>query len=132
MTISDWIHTAPEIETALAEGRPVVALETAVVSHGLPHEHALVLAARMDAAVREGGAIPAFVGVFGGRVQLGVRLSDMDALLAKDAVKVAERDLAVVIAQRRTGGTTVSATLAVAASTSARRCRDVIPATRDR
>jgi pseudouridine-5'-phosphate glycosidase len=112
---SDWIHTSSEIETWLVRGGPVVALETAVVSHGLPHEHALALANRLDAAVRAGGGIPAFVGVIRGRVEVGVPVADLAQLLAGDSVKVAERDFAVATALRRTGGTTVSATLAVAA-----------------
>jgi pseudouridine-5'-phosphate glycosidase len=115
MTVADWIHAAPEIDAALAANGPVVALETAVVSHGVPHEDALAAADRMESAVRAAGGIPAFVGVVRGRIEIGMARSDLAGLLAPGAVKIAERDLAVAAAAQRTGGTTVSATLAVAA-----------------
>jgi pseudouridylate synthase len=116
MTAPSWMHIAPDIDAALAGGGPVVALETAVVSHGLPHEHVLALADRMETAVRAGGGIPAFIGVLGGRVQVGMARSDLAKLLSADSMKVAERDFAIATALQRTGGTTVSATLAIAAA----------------
>jgi pseudouridine-5'-phosphate glycosidase len=109
-----WIHLWPALCEALSADRPIVALESAVFSHGLPPAQARDLAGRLDAAVRGGGAIPACIAVRGGRVEAGVPLDDLDFLFAPDALKVAERDLAVAVAQRRSGGTTVAGTLAVA------------------
>ena len=109
-----WVHLWPQVCDALIAGRPVVALESAVFSHGLPRAEARGLAARLEAAVRDGGAIPACVAVRAGRVEVGVRADDLDFLFAPDVLKVAERDLAVVVGQRRSGGTTVAGTLAVA------------------
>jgi pseudouridine-5'-phosphate glycosidase len=111
---SPWVHLRAEVRNALVAGRPVVALESAVFSHGLPAAEVHSLAARLEAAVREGGAIPACVAVRAGRVEAGVRADDLEFLFAAGAVKVAERDLAVVMGQRRSGGTTVAGTLAVA------------------
>lgn len=109
-----WVHLWPRVRDALIAGRPVVALESAVFSHGLPQGEARGLAARLEAAVREGGAVPACVAVRAGRVEVGVRADDLEFLFAADAVKIAERDLAVAVGLRRSGGTTVAGTLAVA------------------
>lgn len=116
MTAVGWIHAASDVDAAIKTGGPVVALETAVVSHGMPPELALDLADRMAAAVRAGGGVPAFVGVLRGRVVVGMARPDLAALLAVGSGKIAERDMAVAVGLRRTGGTTVSATLAIAAA----------------
>ncbi len=111
------LQMAPEVRDALAIGRPVVALETSVVSHGLPPPANLEAARRCAAAVRESGSIPAFVAVVGGRIMVGAgeedlaRLADPGARAAKAGV----RDLASVVLAGRDAGTTVSATVAIAA-----------------
>jgi pseudouridine-5'-phosphate glycosidase len=92
----------------------VVALESAVVSHGLPADLALQAADQMAEAVREGGATPAVVAVVDGRIRVGARRDDLARLLQPGAMKVAARDLPVAVALGRCGGTTVSATVEVA------------------
>lgn len=114
MSEPSWLHPSPEVRDALRAGRPVVALESAVFSHGLPRADAQHLAGRLDAAVREGGAIPACIAVRHGRVEVGIRPDDFEFLFAPGVLKIAERDLAVAIGQGRSGGTTVAGTLAVA------------------
>ncbi len=109
-----WLHVFPEVAAALDAARPVVALESAVFSHGLPAVESRRLAIRLDEIVRRAGAIPALVTVREGRVEVGGGLRDVDFLLAPGTLKLAERDLAVAIARRRSGGTTVAGTLAVA------------------
>jgi pseudouridine-5'-phosphate glycosidase len=111
------IHVAPEVRDALAIGRPVVALETSVVAHGLPPPANLEAARRCAAAVREAGAAPAFLAVSSGRVVVGAG-DELLARLADPALRTAKagvRDLAAVLQARRDAGTTVSASVAIAA-----------------
>jgi pseudouridylate synthase len=111
------LQLAPEVRDALAIGRPVVALETSVVAQGLPAPTNVDAARRCAAAVRESGAVPAFVALVGGRIAVGAsdhelaRLADPSARAAKAGV----RDLAALLLERRDAGTTVSATVAIAA-----------------
>lgn len=111
------IRIADEVQEALATGRPVVALETSVVTQGLPAPYNLEAARRCVAAVRKGGAVPAPVAVLGGAVVVGAseaevaRLADAGTLVAKAGA----RDLAPLVLGGRDAGATVSATVAVAA-----------------
>ncbi|HEX7622744.1 MAG TPA: pseudouridine-5'-phosphate glycosidase [Anaeromyxobacteraceae bacterium] len=111
------LQIAPEVRDALAIGRAVVALETSVIAHGLPPPANLEAAHRCAAAVRAAGAVPAFIGLVGGRVIVGAsegelaRLADPGTRAAKGGV----RDLAALLLERRDAGTTVSATMALAA-----------------
>lgn len=111
------ILIAPEVRDAVAIGRPLVALETSVVAQGLPPPANLEAARRCAAAVREGGAIPAFIAVIHGRIVVGAEDADLARLAdpATRAVKAGARDLASVVLGRRDAGATVSATCAVAA-----------------
>ncbi|MEZ4450262.1 MAG: pseudouridine-5'-phosphate glycosidase [Nannocystaceae bacterium] len=106
---------APEVADALAAGAPVVALETAVLTHGLPAPHNLDAVRSMAAAVREAGATPAAIAAIAGQLRVGLD-DDALAVLAADrgADKLAARDLAWALARGRSGGTTVSATLTAA------------------
>jgi pseudouridine-5'-phosphate glycosidase len=110
-------RVADEVRGALASGRPVVALETSVVAHGLPPPHGVEAARRCAQAVRGGGAVPAAVAVVAGEIVVGAsevelaRLADARAR----AAKAGARDLAAVVAAGGDAGTTVSATVAVAA-----------------
>ncbi|MGH2406114.1 MAG: pseudouridine-5'-phosphate glycosidase [bacterium] len=105
------VHLNPEVTRTV---RARVALESAVFSHGLPADAARGLAAKLDRAVRSRGATPVLVAVKRGRIEAGIGLDDIEFLLDPKAVKIAERDLAVAVAEGRSGGTTVAATLAVA------------------
>jgi pseudouridine-5'-phosphate glycosidase len=111
------IRFADEVREALAEGRPVVALETSVVAHGLPSPANLAAARRCTAAVRGAGAVPAVIGVIEGRICVGLSERELERLADPGvrAAKVQARDLAAVVVEGRDGGTTVSATVAVAA-----------------
>jgi pseudouridine-5'-phosphate glycosidase len=111
------LHVADEVRAALADGRPVVALETSVVAHGLPPPHGLDAARLQAAAVRRAGAVPAAIAVVGGRIVAGASEADLARLAdpAAGAAKAGARDLAALAAAGRDAGTTVSATAAVAA-----------------
>jgi pseudouridine-5'-phosphate glycosidase len=106
---------ATEVAAALAAGQPVVALETTLVTHGLPRPHGLRVAEALEAAVREAGATPATIGILGGAVRVGLSSCQLAALAASDAAKVNPGNLAAVVAAGRAGSTTVAATAWAAA-----------------
>lgn len=106
----------PEVEAALADGQAVVALESTIISHGLPRPDNLRIAREIETSVRDGGAVPATVAVVDGQARIGL---DDDALerVANDpgVVKVSVRELAAVAARRGVGATTVASTAHLAA-----------------
>jgi pseudouridylate synthase len=110
------VRIAPEVAEAVASGRPVVALESAIVTHGLPRPRNLAVAGQVEAAVRDGGALPATIALVHGEVRIGL---DGDALREiserDDVVKCGVRDLAPAAASGASGGTTVAATAHLAA-----------------
>ena len=108
---------APEVAEALATGRPVVALESTLVSHGLPHPQNLEVARAAEAAVREAGAVPATIAVGDGRIFVGLDDAVLEALAVTAGVrKVARPTLAAALADGVLGATTVSATMLAAAA----------------
>lgn len=109
-----FVSVAPAVASALREGRPVVALESAVISHGLPDPIGRDTAGALEEEVRKGGAVPATVAVVRGRLVIGADREMLGELTVPEAWKVAERDLGPAVAARATGGTTVSATIAAA------------------
>jgi pseudouridine-5'-phosphate glycosidase len=110
------IEVRPELREALRAGRPVVALETTLVTHGLPRPEGLAAAAELQAAVRDAGALPATIGVLDGRAIVGLLPAELARLAgAADAAKLSLGNLAAQIASGRPGSTTVAATLLLAA-----------------
>ena len=110
------MRIAPEVAEALAGGRPVVALESTLVSHGLPRPRNLELAREAEAAVRDGGALPATIAVAAGEVRIGLDARTLAAIAERDDVtKCGVRDLAPLAARGGYGGTTVAATAHLAA-----------------
>lgn len=105
----------PEVHAALCEGRALVAMESSVISHGLPRPHNLESAQKMEAEVRNEGAVPATVAILGGRIKVGLSDVELEALSVSDnAVKATRRDLANIVTRRLTAGTTVSSTMMAA------------------
>ncbi|TGN51260.1 pseudouridine-5'-phosphate glycosidase [Paracoccus liaowanqingii] len=105
---------APEFADALAQGRPVVALESTIITHGMPWPQNLEMAETVEATIREGGATPATIAVMGGRIHVGLTPEALRALAQTppaDAMKLSRADLAVCLANGRTGATTVAATM---------------------
>ncbi|MBM3485922.1 MAG: pseudouridine-5'-phosphate glycosidase [Alphaproteobacteria bacterium] len=110
------LDMAPEIRAARDAGRAVVAIESTVFAHGLPHPTNLETAARLDAAVRHEGALPAIVAIIAGRIRIGLDAAELARLAARpDTAKVSRRDLAYVLAAGGYGATTVSGTMIAAA-----------------
>ncbi len=115
------LQIAPKVKQALAEGTPVVALESALITHGFAPPANLDIASQMQAAVREEGAVPATIAVLDGEPRVGLsdeelaRLAQLAALASEQAArKVSLRDLPIVTAQGANGGTTVAATMYLA------------------
>lgn len=107
----------PAVARALAEGQPVVALETTLICHGLPRPRNLDLALAVEAAVRAVGAVPATVALIDGRVRVGLDEPTLRRLARAEGVaKCSPRDLALVLAQGRLGATTVAGTIRIAAA----------------
>lgn len=106
----------PEVKDTLARGGAVVALESTIISHGLPSPRNVVVAAQIEQSVRAGGAIPATIAIIGGVVKVGLSPAELEILgdPASDVVKVSTRDLGPVLAAGKNGATTVSATSHIA------------------
>ena len=111
------IRYGAEVADARRDGRPVVALESTIVSHGLPRPDNLRVAREIEQAVREGGAVPATIGMVGGELVVGLDDAELTRLASTDGVaKLSVRDLAIAAATGADGATTVAATSAVAAA----------------
>ncbi len=114
-TASGLIELSRDVAAALAERRPVVALESVVIAHGLPYPTNLEVARRMEAAVREAGALPATVWARDGRLRIGAQADEIEYLATQPGIrKVSRRDLPIVLGRREPGATTVAATLIIA------------------
>jgi pseudouridine-5'-phosphate glycosidase len=106
----DWFKFHPEVQSALNAGIPVVALESAVVTHGLPRPINLELARRMQAEIQKAGAVPAITGMIQGSVYIGLPPEQLEALSLDDqAIKISRRDIPIARAMQLSGGTTVAA-----------------------
>jgi pseudouridine-5'-phosphate glycosidase len=114
-SVSANFHINPEVSRALENGKPVVALESTVVTHGLPYPVNLQLANDMEKEIREEGGIPATIAMLNGKVMVGLEAAQLEQLVhAKNVVKVSSRDIAPAIVLQKCGGMTVAGTLAVA------------------
>lgn len=111
------LFIAPEVLTALTENRPVVALESTLITHGLPYPVNVETALAMEHAVRESGAIPATIAILEGKITVGLIPAQIEQLAAMPGEKVrkcSRRDLAVAVALREYGATTVAGTMLIA------------------
>src|SRR5215211_9096687 len=109
------LNIAPDIDAALREPRPVVALESTVIAHGLPRPQNLQTAQRLQEVVREGGAVPATIAIIGGKLTVGVSDEEIRLLAEKpDIRKISTRDIPLAVAQGWDGATTVASTIWIA------------------
>ena len=111
------LEIGTEAAAALAAGRPVVALESTIISHGMPWPQNVETALRVEAAVREAGAVPATIAVIGGRLKAGLDQRDIEKLgkAGYAVIKASRRDLPRLVAGGLDGATTVAATMIIAA-----------------
>ena len=115
MTIE--ICCTEEVRTALSEGRPVVALESTIIAHGMPYPENAATAREVEALVRAGGAVPAVIAILQGSIRIGLGDAELEHLAREGARigKVSVRDIPYVIARRQDGATTVASTMRLAA-----------------
>ena len=112
-----YLDIAPEVKEALDAGKPVVALESTIISHGMPYPQNVQTALQVEAEVRAHGAVPATIAIIDGRLKAGLSEEDIELLgkRGRDAVKVSRRDIPFVIAAGQIGATTVASTMIISA-----------------
>ncbi len=112
---NDWIELAPQVAEALETNRPVVALESSLIAHGLPRPHNLEVAREMEAAIWETGAVPATIAILDGQIRVGLSEKERERTTTPGLLsKVSRRDIPLVVASGGNGGTTVAATAWIA------------------
>jgi pseudouridine-5'-phosphate glycosidase len=112
MTMQQFLLFSPEVAAARAAGMPVVALESTIISHGMPYPQNVAMAREVEQVIRDAGAVPATIAIIGGKICIGLSDEQLELLGASpDAMKVSRRDLPFVVAQGRLGATTVAATM---------------------
>ena len=110
------IKFAAEVSDAIKAGKPVVALESTIISHGLPRPSNFEVALVCERIVRDAGAVPATIAVLDGKILVGLEPSELDAIANRDDIaKASIRDLAIIVAQGKSAATTVAATAHIAA-----------------
>ena len=111
-----YLDIAPEVQQALTEGRPVVALESTIISHGMPYPQNVETALNVEKIIRENGAVPATIAVIKGRLKAGLSPEEIDYLgkTGTAVAKASRRDLPVLVAEGRDGATTVTTTMIIA------------------
>jgi len=112
-----YLEISPEVQSALAEGKPVVALESTIISHGMPYPQNVETAMNVERIVRENGAVPATIAIIGGKLKAGLSADEIEYLGKKgyDVTKASRRDLPVLVARGEDGATTVATTMIIAA-----------------
>jgi len=114
--IASLLACSDEVRQAQSESRPLVALESTIITHGMPYPQNVDTARRVEAQVRAAGAVPATIAVMSGRIRVGLSDKELETLgCARDVMKLSRADLAVCLANGRTGATTVAATMIAAA-----------------
>ena len=114
--LPDFVDVSSEVSEALRSGNPVVALESTIITHGMPFPANAEMAARVEAVIREEGAVPATIAVLKGLLKIGLSAPELAGLAkSSGAMKLSRADLAFAVAAGRTGGTTVAATMLAAA-----------------
>jgi len=115
MSLSSYLKISEEVEAALKESKPVVALESTIISHGMPFPQNLETAMLLESTVRKNGAAPATIAVINGCIKIGLDKKDLELLSnSKSVLKASTRDLPSVVSQELIAATTVSATMACA------------------
>ena len=115
MNLKDYLSVTPEIQEAIDAGKPVVALESAILSHGMPYPQNVEFAHKVEEIVRAEGAVPATTAIMGGKLKVGLNAEELLVMCKAEGVgKVSRRDVAVYLATGMTGATTVATTMIIA------------------
>jgi pseudouridine-5'-phosphate glycosidase len=115
MSGNNFLYFKDEVKEALENGRPVVALESTLISHGFPYPDNLKVAGEMERIIRGYGVVPATIAIIGGKIKVGLTEGELEFMAtSKDILKASRRDLAAIVAKGLNGATTVAATMVVA------------------
>lgn len=115
MKMNEYVDIHPEVQEALAAGKPVVALESTIISHGMPYPKNLESSKGCEERIRREGAVPATTAIVNGRIKVGVTAEELQILAeAKGVEKLSRRDMATLIAEKKSGATTVAAAMMMA------------------
>ena len=115
-SINDYLSISPEVQEALDKGMPIVALESTIISHGMPYPQNVETALKVEQTIRENGAIPATIAVIGGKLKAGCSKEEIEYLGKQGSAitKASRRDLPVLLARGADGATTVTTTMMIA------------------
>ena len=116
MSLNKYLDIAPEVQKALDEGRPVVALESTIISHGMPYPQNVKTALEVEQIIRDNGAVPATIAIIGGRLKAGLTPEEIEYFGKKgpEIAKASRRDLPVLVARGQDGACTVTTTMMIA------------------
>ncbi len=111
-----YLDISPEVKQAIAEGKPVVALESTIISHGMPYPKNVETAMLVEQTIRDNGAVPATIAIIGGRLKAGLSSEEIEYLgkSGRNVAKASRRDLAAIVARKADGATTVTTTMIIA------------------
>ncbi len=113
--LEKYLDIKPEIKQSLAENKPVVALESTIIAHGMPYPQNVETAKRCEQIIRENGAIPATIGIINGILKVGLSAEELEIMgKSPNMMKVSRRDIPLVVAQKIHGATTVASTMIIA------------------
>ena len=114
--MNKYLDISPEVQKALAEGKPVVALDSTIISHGMPYPKNVETAMLVEKTIRDNGAVPATIAIIGGRLKAGLSPEEIEYLgkSGRKVAKVSRRDLAAIVARGADGATTVTTTMIIA------------------
>ena len=115
--MNKYLDISPEVAKALEENRPVVALESTIISHGMPYPQNVQTALKVEQTIRDNGATPATIAIIGGRLKAGLSPEEIEHLgkEGRNVTKASRRDLPVLVAKKKDGATTVTTTMIIAA-----------------
>jgi len=116
MNLNKYLDISEEVQEALNAGKPIVALESTIISHGMPYPKNVETALLVEKTIRENGAVPATIAIIGGRLKAGLTEAEIEHLgkAGRDVAKVSRRDLPVIVARKADGATTVTTTMIIA------------------
>lgn len=113
--LEKYLEISSEVKNALKEGKPVVALESTIISHGMPYPRNVETALKVEEIIRENGAIPATIAILGGKLKVGLSEEEIEYLgKAENVIKTSRRDIPFIIAKKLDGATTVASTMIIA------------------
>lgn len=112
LLMSQYLTYTEEIKDALANDKPIVALETTIISHGMPYPQNIEMARKVEQIIRDNGAVPATIGIMDGKIKIGLNEQELEAFATNGQVeKVSRRDFAYILSSGKIGATTVAATM---------------------